>query len=389
MANADPWLVLVIDDDPDAARQAQEIVVRASSSNGGAVFEVRIETTFEDGLRELERSRIDLVILDVRLGDDPAADDEAGLRTLRAIQERRFVPVVFYTAVPHIVRHLASPPLIDVVEKGAGQSSLTEAVQRAFESSLPLVNRALVRHLEEIQRAYMWNFVAKHWKEIGDFSDRGALAYLLARRFAGSLTGAGVERLETELGGPGNEAPAGTVPPMRMYLMPPLEEILVGDVALGTAGGRTGHWVVLSPSCDLIQGKADHVLLAAAEPIDDEREVLGWRGELPTPGKQADKDLTAVLSNNRAKGQAERYHFLPGALSLPDLLADFQRLQTLERASFDQLQRIASLDSPYAEAVVTRFLRYYSRLGTPDVDVAPTIERLRLLGPLAAEGAGG
>lgn len=389
MATADPWVVLVIDDDPDAARQAEEILVQAGSPNGGAKFDVRIETSFEGGLRELERSRIDLVILDVRLGDDAAVGDEAGVRTLKAIQERRFVPVVFYTAVPHLVRPLASPPLIDVVEKGAGPDALREAVQRAFDSGLPLVNRALVRHLEEIQRAYMWTFVAKHWKEIGDVSDRGALAYLLARRYAASLTTAGVERLEAELGGSGSQAAAGTVPPMRMYLMPPLDEVLAGDIVFGTAGSRTGHWVVLSPSCDLVQGKADYVLLAAAEPLNEEKEVLAWRGGLPTPTNQAKRDLTEVLTNNRAKGQRERYHFLPGALTMPDLLADFQRLEALERASFDELERIASIDSPYAEAVVSRFLRYYSRPGTQDVDIAPTIERLRLLGRLVLEGAGG
>jgi CheY-like chemotaxis protein len=389
MANADPWLVLVIDDDPDAARQAEEIVVRASSSNGGPVFDVCTKTSFEDGLRELERSRVDLVILDVRLGDDPAADDNAGLRTLRAIQERRFVPVVFYTAVPHIVRPLASPPLIDVVEKGAGSSSLTEAVMRAFESSLPLVNRALVRYVEEMQRSYMWDFVARHWGEIGASTDRGAVAYLLARRLAASLGGVGMERLEADLGGAGSPAPAGTVPPMRMYLMPPLEEILVGDVVHGMAGGRTGHWVVLSPSCDLVQDKAEFVLLAAAEPLTDLREVLAWRRGLPGPGTQRKNELSAVLRNNRAKGQAERYHFLPGALSLPDLLVDFQRLQTVERTSFDGLARIASLDSPYAEVITNRFLRHYSRLGARDVDITPTVERLRLMGPLAGEHTDG
>ena len=388
MANSDPWLVLVIDDDEEAARQAEEIVLRASSSNGGPTFEVRIETSFENGLRELERSRIDLVVLDVRLGDDPAADEEAGLQTLRAIQERRFVPVVFYTAVPHLARPLASPPLIDVVEKGSGPAPLTEAVIRAFGSGLPLVNRALVRYLEEMQRTYMWGFVTRHWSEVGASADRGAVAYLLARRLAASLGGPGIERLETDLGGAGRPVPAGTVPPMRMYLMPPLEEVLVGDLVDGNAGGRTGPWVVLSPSCDLMQGKAERVLLVAAEPMRDLHEVRKWQEGLPAPSKQATKDLTDLLKNNRAKGQADRHHFLPGALSLPDLLVDFQSLQSVSRVEFDKLLRIASIDSPYAEALVARFLRYYSRVGTEDVDLAPTVERLRLVEPLAAEDSG-
>jgi hypothetical protein len=169
-----------------------------------------------------------------------------------------------------------------------------------------------------------------------------------------------------------------------MYLMPPLEEVLVGDVVKGTAGDRTGHWVVLSPSCDLEQGKVEYVLIAAAEPLDDLREVIAWRQGLPDPSGQRTSELSAVLRNNRAKGQAERYHFLPGALSLPDLLVDFQSLHTIDRASFDGLARIASLDSPFAEVIANRFIRHYSRLGTPDVDTTPTVERLRLMGPLVS-----
>lgn len=387
--NDSPWLVLVVDDDPDAARQVDEIVTRVSAVDGNPVFEVRTRTSFEEGLRDLERSRVDLLILDVRLGDDEGADEEAGIRTLQAIKARRFLPVVFYTAVPHLARSYASPPLVEVVEKGAGPAALTDAVLAAFRSGLPLVNRALVRHLEEVQRAYMWDFVARHWGEFGTSADRGALAYLLARRLAASLGNEGVESFEKALGGAGSPVTEGTVPPMRMYVMPPLEELLAGDVVEGVVAGRSGHWAVLSPSCDLVQGKADLVLLAAAEPLDELREVVAWRNGLPTPGRQTENDLTALLRNNRAKGQAERYHFLPGALSLPDLLVDFQVLQAVGRAALDQLARIAALDSPYAEALVARFLRYYSRLGTPDVDVAPTVARLRLAGLPAAEGAGG
>ena len=32
-------------------------------------------------------------------------------------------------------------------------------------------------------------------------------------------------------------------------------------------------------------------------------------------------------------------------------------------------KRIAKLDSPFAEAMTTRFIRYYNRVGYPDIDV--------------------
>lgn len=40
------------------------------------------------------------------------------------------------------------------------------------------------------------------------------------------------------------------------------------------------------------------------------------------------------------------------------------------------LKRIASLDSPFAEAAVNRFNRYYGRIGTPDLDAEGAFARL-------------
>jgi hypothetical protein len=90
--------------------------------------------------------------------------------------------------------------------------------------------------------------------------------------------------------------------------------------------------------------------------------------------------ITLVTDNNRQDGQAERFYFLPGALSLPDLMVDFQQLVTLQRACMGGLERLASLDSPFAEALLARFARYFGRLGTPDLDIAVLLKRLQTFG---------
>jgi CheY-like chemotaxis protein len=383
MAGRPAWQVLAVDDDPDAGREVREILEMEAVDDAGTKPEVHVEPSFGAGLIELEKGRYDLVILDVRLGDGQGADDEAGIRALASIRERRFVPVVFYTAIPHAVTELAAPPLVDVVEKTAGSAALVEAVRAAFHSGLPLVNRELVGHVEEIQRKYMWDFVAGNWAELGTSRDRASLAYLLARRLAVSLSGTSVERLAAALGGQSGAVTSDKLPAMRHYLLPPLDERLVGDVLQGTVGERNGYWVLLSPSCDLVQGKADLILLAGADELADQGEAKAWRTDLPRPSKAKTDSLSALMANNRRGGQADRYHFLPGALIIPDLVVDFQRLQSIDEAALDGFQRLASIDSPYAEALVARFVRFYSRLGTPDLDTAPGIERLRALGQLA------
>jgi CheY-like chemotaxis protein len=85
-----------------------------------------------DALNELEVQRFDLLILDVRLGSHSSTpDEEAGITTLQAIRQRRFIPVVFYTGLPHLVRHLVTPR-VQVVEKTAELPRLLESLSSIF-----------------------------------------------------------------------------------------------------------------------------------------------------------------------------------------------------------------------------------------------------------------
>jgi hypothetical protein len=64
-------------------------------------------------------------------------------------------------------------------------------------------------------------------------------------------------------------------------------------------------------------------------------------------------------------------------LTKSDLVVDFQQLVTLQRVQMTALERLASLDSPFAEALLARFGRYFGRLSTPDLDVEVILSRLR------------
>ena len=118
---------------------------------------------------------------------------------------------------------------------------------------------------------------------------------------------------------------------MQYYVIPPLELAqLAGDVYQGETGEHNSHWVLLTPSCDLVTGreKADLVLLARCLPLTEQVEYQQWRDGLPTPSRTIDGKLQDLLRHNRRDSQSERFFFLPDALSLPDLLVDFQQLVT-------------------------------------------------------------
>ena len=377
-----PWRLLFVDDEVDIGAQVIEFLKSEDVDGTGIRPQVEVLTNFEQALETLQSHRYDLLILDVRRGpEDPHLGDEAGEVALRDIQARRFIPVIFYTNLPHLVRHLQTP-LIRVVEKTAGFQSLLDSIRAIFATRLPAVNLALIRHFESVQRDYMWQFVATNWATFGETNDRTGLAYLLARRLATSLSGPAIEKLCRDLGDSSGESSGeGHVHPMRCYVLPWVHPSpLTGDLYYGDIQGEQSHWILMTPSCDLVTGreKAEWVLFARCRPLTEEPEYIGWRAKLPSPSKGLEKELRLLGGNNRSQGQSDRFHFLPGTLTLPDLVVDFQQLTRVRWDELTGLDRLASLDSPFAESVLARFTRYLGRLGTPDLNLDLVLARLRM-----------
>ncbi len=47
---------------------------------------------------------------------------------------------------------------------------------------------------------------------------------------------------------------------------------------------------------------------------------------------------------------------------------DFQEKKMVRYEELREFKRIAKLDDPYAEAMTATFIRYYNRVGCPDID---------------------
>ena len=187
-----------------------------------------------------------------------------------------------------------------------------------------------------------------------------------------------------DLGSPGALPDGERIHPVEMYVMPPLEghEPQVGDLLQSDGADiAAGWWLVLTPSCDLANRKAEHVLLAPALPFEDHPDVKAWR--LNRSNKRREK--VSELVRQATDGQRDRWIFLPGALDVPDLIVDLQQLRAFPRTSLDGLKTIASLDSPFAEAAVNRFGRYFGRVGTPDLDAEALLKAFEAQAPAATE----
>jgi hypothetical protein len=121
--------------------------------------------------------------------------------------------------------------------------------------------------------------------------------------------------------------------------------------------------------------KTEKVLCVRAGLLQEAKEVVQLR-ESKSPADQ--KRVMKLVTNNRDSnfGQADQVHFLPGICDFPDLLLDFQNTEPMTLQEVNALECVATLASPFAESLASRFMRYIGRLGTPDLDGQMVIQRL-------------
>lgn len=370
------WRFLIVEDSDEFARQLEES--SASFVEPPDIAEAKIVTTFGEAENLMKVERYDLLILDLKDSSSAITDSDAepaGLRIFESLKGTRFVPVIFYTAFPHKVRSLETS-FIRVVEKTEGIGKLIEKIKQVIGTQLP----ALARKLEDVQRDYMWDFVSTHWQEFESPHERADLAYLLARRLALSMEALASEISANVHGVAELSSGNATSHPMAMYINPPISTHRhAGDILRESKDGVESYWIVLTPSCDFAHKKVRNVVLAKCDKLVDQKEYKDWISS----GLSAKvKSLESLIGDNRQGKdeevalQRERFKFLPGTFFLPDLVIDFQQVRSLPLASIESMKPIASLDSPYAEAVLAKFAGYYGRLGTPDINKAIVIDRL-------------
>lgn len=387
------WRILLVEDNEQQAETTAGSLERRPVSSSGECAVVDRVTDFGDAIRRIEDGRYDLIVLDIRdqevaeaepLHDQASSGDEAtsadmGLELYTEIRARRFLPIVFYSAVAHLAEHLDDPPFVTVVSKLAEDELLRQKITAVFDSRLPLFNRALASHVDGVLRDFMINFVEFNWVELNDQARRGDLAYLMVRRLAQSLDATFI----AELAEAAAESVEGVVHPTRLYIMPPLQNPSTGDI-LRDDGGE--WFIVLTPTCDLFahsgRRRADNVMVAACVLLTDTDEYRAWiAAGMPFPNG----GLDALISNRRQRAQQDRFYFLPSAWGMPDLVVDLQRISHFEYDDFGRLARVATLDDPYAQALTAQFGRYSGRVGTPDLDIRAVKQRLQQVNTIINE----
>ena len=360
--------ILHIDDDKEI-RDTICKVLTDEEIGGYKVANVE-SADFGEGIEKLKNNDFDVVILDLCEGALDPKSEKAGENLLKEIQAYCFVPIIFFTGLTEYVLDKETD-LIRVVNKNKGIEELQNSIDRVLKTMFVDLRKRVDSFTREAVRTFFWDFIHPEYDNLVGIKDEVSLGYLLLRNLANSLS---KDRIKELLGD--EKIIPGKAHAMEMYLYPLAKE---GDFELGQILIKEKeYFLILTPSCDLVPRgnkgpKADFVLLVKLSPLERSEEYKKYKSD--PSSKSAEKGLKRLLESRKA----DQFFFLPQTPFVPHLLADFQKKTVVPFSELGNLYRkVACLDSPFAESVLARFVRYYNRVGTPDLDSDAIISSLIL-----------
>lgn len=331
---------------------------------GGFTIRINAVDTFDNAIEEIESNNYHIIILDIYKGKPEENDEQTGLEILKQIQNRCFIPVIFYSGNTKDVRDFKSQ-IVGVVTKGdEGIEGLKSEIERLSKFNLPFVKEEIYLHLEKEFKTYFWDIIHKERDKFTTDTNDISLGYLMLRRFGNSLS---KEKISEILGN--NELKKDKIHPMEFYLYPTDsdKEYECGEIL------KNGEdcFVILTPSCDFIdkgtqKRKVGKVLLAKTSLLKDNDVYKKFK-------INNNKDSLVSLIESR---KGDRYFFLPKTPFIENRLIDFQDKTIVNYEDLEVYERVVKLDSPFAESMIASFVRYHNRIGYPDIDSDLIIETL-------------
>lgn len=351
--------VLIIEDKADLAADAKREIEDAFEGSDKIEVEVSVETDFDKGFARVRERESDVVVLDVRrdASESMTEDETAGQAVYLNIKEACFAPVVFWTALPESVRHEQMSPLVTVVSKD-DTVELPAAIEAAVASGAMTTIGDIELHAADVLRKHMWTELAPNWAEYTGDADSAGIAQVLLTRLARILE---EDRDQTF-----------TTHPSHRYVYPPASDRRSpGDIL--RAADHT-WWVVLTPACDFEQNKVEFVLLAKGSPLAEHPKYQRW--SRASPGSSNERDRWRSLDQDVLRATHGRYHFLPAFRDIPDLVIDLENVRAIDVETLVNFAWVASLVSPFAEALLVQHSHVRGRIGVPDLDSESVKQRL-------------
>ncbi len=313
---------------------------------------------------ELQEFRPHIVTLDLK--DETTDDIAAGKPAWDYISNRHFCPVVFFSAndLPPGFPDGRDPfaPFLSKHDKNADDVAVT------VETFLPYVI-GLEKIRAEVEGRYaqsLQKVSSVIWKAETEENARvEALIRITRRRLAATL--------EHPL------AEEANIKAWEQFIYPPTDKdhLCTGDVVFQRGADRTkadNFRIILTPPCDLVPGQN-----AIAEVLLGKCISVAAAEVFRRAGIQVNPTPTTKLAEKLAKDEVAGLKLIPKLGDLwPTMVLDFKALELVPRTTIalssetanaeSKFERIASMDSPFREALSWRFMQTAGRPGTPEAD---------------------
>ena len=364
--------ILLVEDDEESLRLLSESLPESIED-----YQIEWEfcADFDEAIRLVSGRRFDVVVTDIyrdrtdhEKGD--SVDEKAG-EIVSAIRNIRFCPIVVFTdgSAPQTIQ---LGPFIKLADKSGGNKEILSKLRELLATGIPSIARKLHDELDQSSGSYLWEFLESRWHDLESTgASKPAILERLIRRRAAMRLGRLV---------PGVASPAEleSVHGLEYYVYPPVsDDLRLGEIIKHNKDETIR--VVLTPHCHLtVQSgdtcpRADHVLTLKTFPAP---ETIVTATAPETAWKGSSKEKTSTLRRRTKLVDTEklgrptgRYCFLPGFLDIPDLYYDLLQAESLPfKTITDDYERLAVLDTPFAEALQSCFARFYSRVGLPELD---------------------
>lgn len=349
--------VLTVEDNPELRGQIIEYFHGSKIDD----YELSLDEAenFDIGIDKIKNNDYDVIILDLCKGV-PSEDnnDRPGLEALEEIRRNTFSPVIFFSGIAHTLTEISSP-IVSVVNKAAGIEELEKELAQVINSKLGILKKNIYSHVKDSLKVFFWEAVHEKKEVFGNVSEETSLGYLMLRRLSNSLSKNNIKSLIGD-----DNIDLHKAHPMEFYIYPiNSAEYEVGEIL----EDNKDFFVILTPSCDFVKtGKrgrrVGNVLLVKAIPLVETSEYDKF-------SKNQSK-YEQSLANLVASRKGDQYFFLPKTPFLKQhLVIDFQNKIMVTYKDLENFKRVAKLDSPFSESMVASFIRFYNRVGHPDIDV--------------------
>ena len=346
--------ILIIEDQAALALDAQREIEEAFEDSDEIEPQVLVATDFDEGFQMVRNGESDVVVLDVRRDATASTPEDAtaGHAGYLDIKKARFAPIVFWTALPEKVSHEEMPPLVTVVTK-EDTEKLPAAIAAAVASRALVTINEIEQHVASALTAHMWNELAPNWAEYAADGDSADIAQVLLSRLARILDD--------------QREQANASHPSHRYVYPPASARRAPGGILRAAD--QGWWVTLTPACDFAQNKVEFVLIARGDPLESNARYRKWaEAKSNTSWKE--------LERNVLRATQGRYYYLPAFRDIPDLVLDLENVRAVAEDELELMDPVASLASPFSEALLVQHSQFRGRIGVPDLNISLVHARL-------------